>query len=321
MNVGPHMYRVVADREEAKAIFASSVERVEIETHSYCNRRCDYCPNVIGDRLGANVQMPEDIWQTVVGDLAEIRYHGKVVLNYYNEPLADRAILDRIRELRSKLPKAHIMIYSNGDYLEPGYVDELADAGLNYLHVSIHLKRGDRYTDLYVVNRMIEIAVRMGLPAKIEAVVSQEYILARAAHPKLKIDLRGINFLKHGTDRGGLIEDIHTAEKRSAPCHFPYAHFVIGYNGTIVPCCHIRGDRPEHAGLTYGNLRNYGSIYQAFLSQKAAEWRGEMGSDRVKRSPCDTCSAGILDTPEQRNAFAKAYRIHGPKPPATATVE
>jgi hypothetical protein len=308
MYVGPEMYSEIKDRDAARKIFAQNVVRVEMETHSYCNRRCSYCPNVVGDRLGANQFMPADIWETIIGGLQEIDYRNGLILNYYNEPLADRSILDRIREARARLPKARIMIYSNGDYLEPGFVDELADAGLDYMHISIHLKRDDRYSDLYVVNRMNEISVRMGIPAKITRIKSGEYVMAHAPHRTMEIEVRAINFYQHGTDRGGLIDDIHTAEKRSASCFFPFAHFVISFNGLIAPCCHIRSDRPEHAEYIYGNLRDYGSIFQAFTSAAAAAWRRELGGSQVKRTPCDTCSAGVLTNPDDASKLESAHQ-------------
>lgn len=317
MYIGREMYEAVADREAAREIFAKTVKRVELETHSYCNRRCTYCPNVVGDRIGPNQLMAPDLWEMLVSGLEEIQYKDNIVLNYYNEPLADRSILDRIRELRARVPNSRIMIYSNGDYLEPAFLDELADAGLDYLHISIHLKRGDTYSDLYVINRIIEISVRMGLPAKIQRVRSGEFAIARAPHSKMEIEIRGINFQQHGTDRGGLIKDIHTTEKRTAPCFFPFSHFVVGYNGVVVPCCHIRGDRPEHADYTYGNLRDYGSIFQAFASASGGAWRSELSGAQEKRAPCDTCAAGKIERPHELAAFGRAHAAYV-KPPAPA---
>ncbi len=54
MYAGQEMFSEIKDREAAREIFAKTINRVEMETHSYCNRRCSYCPNVVGDRLGAN---------------------------------------------------------------------------------------------------------------------------------------------------------------------------------------------------------------------------------------------------------------------------
>nr|WP_272886729.1 radical SAM protein [Phenylobacterium aquaticum] len=98
-----------------------------METHSYCNRRCSYCPNVVGDRIGPNQFMPADILEKIYGGLEEINYDRYLILNYYNEPLADRSIIARISEARARLPNARIMIYSNGDYLDRAFIEELAE--------------------------------------------------------------------------------------------------------------------------------------------------------------------------------------------------
>jgi radical SAM protein with 4Fe4S-binding SPASM domain len=231
-------------------------------------------------------------------------------MNSYNEPLADRAILDRIREAREAMPNARLMIYTNGDYLDPAYLEALAEAGLNYMHISIHMRKDDKYSDIYAINRMLEISVRAGIAARIGTVRSNEYIIAAMPHPRLEIETRAINFMRNGTDRGGLLPDITPAAKRTAPCFFPFAHFHIGFSGNIVPCCHIRSDRPEHEEYLIGNLSEYGSIFQAFASQRAAGWRRELVSSQEKKKPCDTCTAAFLQGPQAAAAFDQAWREH-----------
>ncbi len=142
MYIGPEAFTPALDRESAKALFARSVERIEVETHSYCNRRCDYCPNAVGDRLGENKRLPDDLWFLLLENLREIDYASNFIFTSYNEPLSDRIILQRIREAREHIPRARTMIYTNGDYLKPAYLAELAQAGLDYVHISIHTRPG-----------------------------------------------------------------------------------------------------------------------------------------------------------------------------------
>ena len=310
MHLGPAAFTNIPDRESAKQFFKSSVGRIEIETHSYCNRRCSYCPNVVGDRLGENIRMEENVWRLVLDNLAEIGFQKNFVMNSYNEPLADRVILKRIKEARVALPHARLIIYTNGDYLDPAYIEALADAGLNYMHISIHMRKDDQYSDLYAINRILEISVRSGIAARIATVRANEYMIAHMPHPRMEIELRGINFLRNGTDRGGLIADMKPTEKRSAPCFFPFAHFHIGFTGNIVPCCHIRSDRTEHEPYLIGNLRDYGSIFQAFASERAAAWRRELVGSQEKHSPCDTCTAAFLQEPQAALSFEKAWQQH-----------
>ncbi len=308
MFVGPQVFEPIRDRKLAKLVFKRSVGRVEIETHSYCNRRCSYCPNVVGDRLGPNLRMDEALYSLITDNLGEIGYEKNFVLQGYNEPLYDRIILDRIAEARSKMPKAKIMIYTNGDYLKPSYVEELADAGLSYMHVSIHLKQGDEFTDVYVLDRIAEIGQRLGIAAKFRRIVPNHMIFAHFPHKRIEIETRAINFWEHGNNRGNLIKEMATPPVRTSPCFFPFSHFYVGFSGNIVPCCHIRSDRPEHQQYLIGNMHDFETIYQAYCSEAAVGWRKELVHDKPKKSPCDSCTAPSIDDPHALKVLDRAYR-------------
>jgi MoaA/NifB/PqqE/SkfB family radical SAM enzyme len=300
MYIGRDAFSPQTDREAARALFRRSVGRVEIETHSYCNRRCEYCPNVIGDRLGENVRMPESMYLRIVRDLGEIGYSGTIVLTGYNEPLADRIVVDRIAQARAACGKASIELYTNGDYLDPDYLAALAAAGLSYLHISIHVKPGDSYSGKYAIERMFEVCVRIGIAAKIDSIRASEWVYARVPYRGMKIDMRAVNFtaknpsVQRGTNRGGLIDSIEVRGIRTDPCHFVFGHFNIGYTGNIMPCCNLRSDRPEHAAYRIGNIEDFASIYQAFAGSAATEWRRSLAGCDAKAKPCDTCTSPFL---------------------------
>jgi hypothetical protein len=295
MFFGREAFIGIEDRAAAKDLFARSVGRIEIETHSYCNRRCGYCPNVVGDRLGDNKRMDPALFSGVVRDLAEVEWAGNFVLTSYNEPLADRIILERIAEAHAALPKARMMIYTNGDYLTPQYVQDLTEAGLDYMHISIHMNAADVYSDIYGLDRIAEVTTRMGIPAKFKKIKNNEFIVARAPHRKMEIELRAINYWKHGKDRGGLIQNMPVPqEARRLPCYFPFEYMHIGFEGNIVPCCHIRSDNEVHRPYRTGNLRDFPSLFQAYASTKLAGWRRHLISNKPKEGPCATCTAHFI---------------------------
>ena len=80
MYIGKEAFCPATDRQSAKELFARSVQRIEVETHSYCNRRCDYCPNAKGDRLGENKRMADDIWFLLLDNLREIGFKSNFIL-------------------------------------------------------------------------------------------------------------------------------------------------------------------------------------------------------------------------------------------------
>lgn len=321
MYLGEEVFRVIEDPVLAKAVFKKSVNRVEIETHSYCNRRCSYCPNVVGDRLGENRRMDAGLFDLIVENLAAIDYADNFVMNGYNEPLSDRAILERIAQIHAGVPRARTMLYTNGDYLNPDYVEELAEAGLKYMHISIHLKMGDEFSDVYVLNRLSEISHRIGIAAQFTALKPNEFVFAKFPHDRIEIETRAINFWIHGNNRGNLIKEMAAPKVRTDPCYFPFAHFYVGFSGNIVPCCHIRSDRPEHERYLIGNLKNYDTIYQAFTSEAAVGWRRELVHNMPKKSPCDTCSVAPLPHPRSAQLFQQAYEKYvAGKTPEPASV-
>src|SRR4029453_16057617 len=106
------------------------------------------------------------------------------------------------------------------------------------MHVSIHMGTDDQYSDIYALDRISEVTTRMGIPAKFTSLKSREFAFARAPHKSIDIEIRAINYWKHGTDRGGLLGGFEEHAARKAPCHFVFSHFHIGFEGTVVPCCH-----------------------------------------------------------------------------------
>lgn len=292
MIFSPDVFREVSDPARARDLFRAHVRRVEVETHSYCNRRCGYCPNVVGDRLGANVRLDDRLFAHVLDDLAAISYAHALVLSHYNEPLADRAIVERIAQARAALPGAKILIYTNGDYLTPVLLDDLAGAGLSYMHVSIHMKNDDVYSDAYAIDRISEICARLRRPVKMKTIRGGEHMVGRIPHASIDIEIRALNYWKTGQDRGGLIEGMDRPPTRVAPCTFPFFHFYVGHLGDVVPCCHLRGDTPAHAPYRTARVSVDQPIYLAWANAAAAGWRRSLIGAGAKDAPCATCTAG-----------------------------
>src|SRR5690349_18554860 len=129
LRMEPAHFRFDLPQDEAVRLFREHVELIEFETTSYCNRTCSFCPNSFIDRLSEKLTMPEATWQTILSGLRDVDYSGSVVWSRYSEPLSERRIIERIREVRRAAPAARICINSNGDYLDADYLQELEEAG------------------------------------------------------------------------------------------------------------------------------------------------------------------------------------------------
>jgi MoaA/NifB/PqqE/SkfB family radical SAM enzyme len=302
MYFGPEAFLSQVDDSASRELFRKCVERVELETHSYCNRSCDYCPNSTHTRRGVNQRMAPEIFSKIIDGLAGVDYHSNLILQSYNEPLADRIIIERLVEARRKLPGAKLQIYSNGDYLTSSYLDELAEAGLDYLRVSIHMAPGEPYSDMAALTYMSNLSVRLGKVLMFRQLRPGSLIVATMNHGRLALDVHAENYVRSGTNRGNLVPVVKGPERRTAPCYFPFAHFHIGYTGNVVPCCHIRSDAPEHERYVVGNVAQVPSIYHVFSGRTATAWRRHLISFEPKDDPCRTCSVPFIQLSPQEEA-------------------
>ena len=290
----------VSDMGVARVMFKNSVKSVEIEIFSYCNRICSFCGNSFINRRGKNHLMEPALYSKILDDLASIQYDGKIWYSRYNEPTADRVFLDRLREARAKLPQAQLVTYSNGDYLDRDYLEELRDAGLNEITIMTYLPNGTPPTVENFLNTTIKRLNSLGLPWKF---IQQN--VAQVEIPGITVTAQYYDFNVIGTNRGGALESGRVTETRVSPCTYPFTNLYVDYNGCMVPCCDIRSDYEKHRDFVLHTLTTENSILEAYVNIRFAEWRRHLMSFDEKGFPCNSCSRGVIaDTPAAREAFA-----------------
>lgn len=308
----------LTDRERARRLFKLAVHNVDLELFSYCNRRCLYCPNSFIDRISTNTYLPGPVYRMLVENLAEIDFRGKVVLNFYNEPMADPVTLEACREIRAMVPRASIRMNTNGDYLHAGSLEELRDAGLSYLMISLHVSATVDWDDDRVRFRAEQIYERVGRrPDVIDFRPGQHY---RAIIPfeGMRVEVIQGNYNRSGYNIGGLMRHIPAPRERLSPCDEPFKSLTVTYNGNITPCCRIRGDADAHKPYVTGNLADYGSIFEAWASEALAGWRRHLLGFNPKAAPCHECKAVMVpDSAAQRQIRADAARLM-PEQPVSA---
>jgi MoaA/NifB/PqqE/SkfB family radical SAM enzyme len=281
--------------EDARDLFRCSVNYVEIECFSYCNRKCGFCPNASipqrQDKAG-NRFMPEELYLRILDDLASIDYRGKVQFGRYNEPFAERIILDRIRQARERLPKGWLYSHTNGDFLTPGYLSEIRDVGLDEVAVQVYLGNGQPYVEEAMILRRRMILDRLGLSLA-EAICAAPGLrhYHKTDFPGMLVTVDARNFSQIGTDRGGLVQI--QQRPRVAPCLIPFSSLYVDWNGSVVPCCNIRSDVPEHSPYVVSRIQDGSSIFDAFAALHG--WRLGLMRFGEKSGPCATCRYGEAD--------------------------
>jgi radical SAM protein with 4Fe4S-binding SPASM domain len=302
--VDPELFRSPPERSKQRALFSTYVRNITLELFDYCNRQCPYCPVSLIDRRSAIRLMTDEHFAMIVDNLREIDFSGSICLNLFNEPLAHERTYTAIDELTRALPKARVWFNSNGDYLNRKVLERLQAAGLKRIVVTLHVAAGAAYDDKLQVTRISQLSARTGLSFTIERFRPDIDIRASARFRGLEVTLKSVNYLEHGVNRGGAMEQIPVSEQRTAPCDRPFHDLTIAWNGNIYPCCQFVDGLPEHAPFVVGQLGQAESLFELYCSELMSSFRRDTFGYGQKRSPCDTCA----DQAKCRGAEDKARR-------------
>ena len=275
-------------RSEALSVFRRFVEQIEVETTSFCNRTCSFCPNSFIDRRSERLAMPEPTWGAIVSGLREVQFAGTLVWSRYSEPLSERRILERVREVRAAAPTCRIAINTNGDYLDGEYLEQLREAGVDRLMVDLYIPDDAPPTVEFARVHHDKFGKRVGRPALVVAEMPElvgkiEDTMEISTRVRNAATIEQINL----TDRGGLLA-IGRQGVRVSPCFLPYKQLVIDWDGSIVPCCQIRSDAGAHKSAVVGRIGEGVGLVDAYLL--LAGWRAALSSYGPKSGPCSYCT-------------------------------
>jgi len=279
-------------RPKALALFRRHVTLIEVETTSYCNRTCTFCPNSFIDRRSEKHSMPEASWRRIVDDLRAIDYSGSFFWCRYSEPTSEDRLVDRIAEVRRAAPRSRIGIDSNGDYLDAVYLDRLIKAGLNRLWVDIYLPDDDVYDMTSAETHVARFLKRIDKKALPKSIASSPELIVGVDVPGLEmgVTVRNLASLKmvDMSDRGGLIQ-IARRTTRVSPCFAPFKNLVIDWDGSVAVCCQIRSDANKHKDAVVAKIGENGTgLLEAYVA--LAGWRDSLKGFGPKTAPCDTCN-------------------------------
>lgn len=111
---------------------------VEIEVNTRCNLRCPYCPQSYEWFRRPESRMDDALFGSIIGQLAEVQFAGRLSFHLYNEPLLRKDLTRLVAWARESLPLAWLVLYTNGDLLDHARHHALLDAGIDRFLVTRH---------------------------------------------------------------------------------------------------------------------------------------------------------------------------------------
>lgn len=243
---------------------------VSIETTSHCNARCVMCPHSVMPRR--NNQMETAIFNIIYQQLGGLKVK-LVVLSLIGEPLLDRKIAERIKQLSGLGYRTRIV--TNASLLTRDMSRDLISAGLSELYVSLNGYNEKSHQEMMrfaspqfnkCVENLVFFSETSGGRIKMH--------LNCLAYADIDLDIK-LKFTAFWREKGIKVNlakpvDWHRPCKKKQgnvyPCRVIFSNLVIDCMGNVLSCCRDYRSTVIMGNVLENSLREIwkGSSFQQF---------------------------------------------------------
>ena len=242
--------------------------RAEIQTISYCNYQCQYCPCAYAERKKEVMSMTD--FSIILDRLQSYGHIKTVCLHIYNEPTLDPYFAERIEAL--KAGSFQLELFTNGSGLNEKKVEILAKSGIvKKLVVNFPSLKPECYQELTRskqydrVLKNLDLCGRYGLPIYISVlsnrVEPKNLWQIRNRFPFARISSIPINDRGATLDNSDYAMNVHLVDQRLFGCFYFHQILYVGTDGACFPCIND-ALKQEYV---YGNLL-YQSVHEIISS-------------------------------------------------------
>jgi len=212
-------------------------KKIAIETTSYCNTQCAFCPHP--DMKREQKTMDMNLYKKVIDECVELGVKH-VVLSFFGEPLMDKNLIERIKYAKSK--NLYVEFFTNGMLLNKQKIWNIINSGLDRIFISLDATNPIRYRELRangdynaVVHNIREL---MYLRKNKKPNISIGMLILKEEDKKE---------IKEFQEIWKDVDEIHVRtahgwgtnakRKLNLPCYSLWTTFAVLSNGIVVPCC------------------------------------------------------------------------------------
>lgn len=258
---------------------------VQVELSEGCNLRCSFCGvnGIRGDERAYKYMTPATA-QLIASQMADKGWNARVEFAMHGEPTMNPKAAEIVAIFRAWLPKASLLMLSNGGGLLPDpwrKIDALMQAGLNTLAL-------DEYEGITLVPKIREqtklVLDWLDYPDNPEGNphTRQNHKARRLVHVKpISVSTSGTHAsLNNHAGSGAPLSDVAAGK----PCAKPFRELSFRYDGSTAVCCNDwRGLLPT------GNIREgLNTIWNGPIMQAA---RRKLVLGQRDFGPCKGCDA------------------------------
>lgn len=225
---------------------------LDFEINSQCNLECSYCPASFKNGRGKHL-MPVETFKKAIDDLSVIDYSGRISPHFFGEPLLDERLPELMAYVRRKLPKAQIIIHTNGIRLSREKYDACINAGVDGFLVTKHTKT---------------------MPKNVTDILDNKY----SKHGTIKV--RSLDSLTL-FNRGGAVKP--KKERKMKRCFYLSDEISITHTGNVV----CTNDFSETH--VFGNVKHT-NLLDIWNDKEFRKIRKEVRMGKFKLDMCKKCS-------------------------------
>lgn len=298
-----------------------------IDISDMCNLRCKYCfrydENIEAEDYRKNRLMDWDTFVQVVEQIKEFPDQIKrIALSHHGEPLCNRLLPKMVKYIKTSGLTAKTDIHTNALLLDELYIDELCEAGIDRVVISIqgldenkYMEEGGVHIDFAHFYHMLELLYKKKTNTQIhikivdEAVGAEKEKFYELFSPIAdRVFVESLVPLWTGID---MAEDHYEKNKygdvfKIQQC-CPLIFYTINVlpDGTIYPCSHIRPP------FKLGNVHET-TLLAAWNSEKRNEFLKQMlVHGRFEIEACRNCfipQNTVMTSEDSIDAYAEQIR-------------
>ena len=227
-------------------LYMHNLRTLEIETVSYCNNKCEYCPVSFSDQHIEEV-MSKELFIDIIDKAIRCKSIREVTFHFYGEPTLDPYFEHRIQTLSNTNIK--LDLHTNATFLDKSKISLLKNSGvLNKVIVNYpsndeteynRITNSNNFSNVY---KNIILLCESGLPVVLNINGEPE----QRSVNKTNIDewfgtYKSVKIEENiMTDRCGLLENKYSQNirlKTLAGCEKLIRNAVISVNGDFIICC------------------------------------------------------------------------------------
>lgn len=282
-------------------------KNLSIQTTSFCNGHCVFCPNDDIKSMVPNAIMERGLYKKIIDECGFYPAIEKVILYLNNEPLTDPNLIERINYAKEKVPSASVHLLTNASLLTQDLSEKLIDSKLDWIGFSLHGIRketieksmGIKYEPTF--KRVSDFIEKAKYKRNIKDFIMvtflrHQYLSQEEADEAVRFwqakGIERISFFEGPVSRAGNVKALpQTRHKKIQGCTSIWANEMIHIveSGDVILCC-----MDWKREVVLGNVGNH-DICEIWNSKRYQDIRDKRDGKKESEEDfiCKKCEAAI----------------------------